>query len=836
MEDISKYIKDDEDIAFEYELQNDPGQLQTWVRYIDRWREQNTNGLRSEDCILWLFRRYVRQFMNNVDVWFVFINWVIDNRIYTDYNEVATIYEESIRNCGNKSEKLCVNFLKYTIETRDLSLIRKSFDLGLEFTSKHSHYKLWEQLLSFIKNVLISTTESLDKDEKSQIEQFGETISKVFEDDYDIDKAKEENNKTSNIWVSIFLERYLIVCPSNELLDSLTMLGGTHDYKRIKEQYDKYLFQNRDYTNLTRIKDFPYSLNLVYLRVLCELNDKSEYQRFVGTLKQLYSFNHTNLDLITAKYLMTNEGFEALEVHLDTLLQSTVNIEDFSKVSKFHFDFEEAIIDQCLNRINKKEVQNTKYNFQEVMKVHLEKLQMLTNDHSIKLNDLYLRKSPNNVGMWLRRVNHFQALKEKIDVYVQGILQIDPLHVKEPGTFGRFWCNYAQLYWDNKDYDSAREIFERALKVPFPYLKDLETIWFSWVEDELKLNDPTKACLLLEQALKIPDNPMAILEQYENSYGNIPTRMVVFHSLKLWTLYLDLLESEVISTLDKPDEMYKKTIQIYENMIRLKIITPLLFVSYARLVAKYESQIKSFQIYNRAISSFPPEIKYDIWLLYLNVAVRSTLSVEQVRDLFDESLSQLIPNQINCISIYLLNNQYEEKQTGVTQTTITKLVKSAKELSSKFVESKIQLWDLALERTKSHFGLEMARPLYEECITTIPRDKATEYVMSFANLEVALGEVVRAREVLRYGANLLPPLRNEPLWKYWEEFEITNGDKEKYKDMLKFKKKLDEEMKVNTEQVSQESGNIEFVASKTTTHVSQLSNNAPNPEEINLDL
>ena len=835
MEDISIYIKDDEDIAFEYELQKSPEQLQTWEHYLDRWQEQNKNGLRSEDCILWLFRRYVNQFINNVDVWLVFIDWVIENSIYKKYNDIPTIYEESIRNCGSKSEKLCLKYLKYAIETRDLTLIRESFDLGLEFTSKHSHYKLWEQLLLFIKNVLIPTTEAIDKDEKPQIEQFGEIIDKIFEDSNQIENAKD-NCKNADIWISIFLERYLLVCPNDEVLDNLIILGGTHDYKRIKEGFDKYLFQNQDYTIIAKIKDLPYSLNIIYPHSLCELNNKSECQRFISTLKQLYSFNHTNIDLITAKYLMINEDFDTLEVHLDVLLKDTMNIEDFSRVSKFHYDFEVCIIDQCFSQINKKVIQNSKYNFEEVMKTHLKKLQMLTRDHAIKLNDLYLRKSPNNVGMWLRRIDLFTTLKEKIGVYVQGILQIDPLHVREPGTFGRLWCNYAQLYWDQNDFNSAREIFERALKVPFPYLKDLELIWLYWVENELKLGDKQKVYLLLEQALKIPKNPMAVLEQYENSYNKIPTRMVVFHSLKLWNLYVDLLESEIIGTPGKISEEYKKTVQIYENMIQLKLITPLLFVSYARLIEKYEDQVKSFQVYNRAISSFPPEIKYDIWLLYLNEAVVSNLSVEQVRDLFEESLSQLVPNQIDCISVYLLNNKYEEQQTGVTQATISKLVRSAKELSGKYVESKLQLWDLALERTKSHFGLEMARPLYEECITTIPREKSTEYVTSFAHLEVALGEVIRAREILQYGAKLLPPIRNNHLWKYWEEFEISNGDKEKYKDMLKYKKKLEEEMKIDTEKVSQESTNIEFVASKATIHASRTNVDVSNPEEINLDL
>ena len=833
MEEINKYVTDDEDVAFEYELQKNPDDIQAWVHYLDRWKDQNKNGFKTDDGVLWLFRRYVNQFINNVDIWFVFITWVSDTYTSINYMDIANLYNEGIKNCGNKSEKLCLKYLKFAIEKNNLQLIRHAFDISLSSLSKNSHYKLWEQLLIYIKDLIIPLISTINQVEKSQVEQFTELIDKVLASNEERKDTSEDPTHHVNIWVSTFLERYLIVCPKDEIVDNLLLLGNTNDTSRIKNLFEKYLFMDSDFKNKSQIRDIPYSLSIVYLNALYELNESSQCQKFIEVLKELYSFNHTPLELITCKYLMKNGKFDDLETRLDQLLVNTTTVDDFGKVSKFHTDVEEALIGCYLKKMEDTGKQAELY---KILQDHVAKLENLTKYHDIRLNDLYLRRNPNNVSTWSQRVNLKKTLKQKCDIYAKGILTIDPLKVKEPGVFGKFWSDYAQIYWKNNDLNSAREIFEKALNVPFPNIKDLEIIWMTWIEDELEIKDMERVFTLLSEALKIPENPVALLEQYENPQNKVPTKFVMFHSLKLWIFYLNLIESRSFDTDFKGSEHYGKNIEIYENMIRLKVITPLLYVTYAKLARKFDDDIrKSFQIYSRAISTFPPEVKFDIWLLYLKDAIASNLPVEQIRDLFNDALSQLVPYDIDCISIYILNNEYEESLNGVTEVTISKLVKSAKELSGKYIDSKLKLWDMALEKTKSHFGLEMARPLYEDCITVVPRDKSTTYIIAFAKLEETLGEIARAREILQYGAQLVPPARNEHLWDYWEKLEISNGNKERYKDMLKLKKKLQEKMKVDTEQVSQETGNIEFVAAKKG-DTKRLTPMDSNPNEINLDL
>lgn len=103
-----------------------------------------------------------------------------------------------------------------------------------------------------------------------------------------------------------------------------------------------------------------------------------------------------------------------------------------------------------------------------------------------------------------------------------------------------------------------------------------------------------------------------------------------------------------------------------------------------------------------------------------------------------------------------------------------------------------------------------------------------KFVVDFARTEAVLGEIERARELFKYGAQLLPPGRNGLLWEKWDEFEVRNGNKESYKDMLKLKRKLEKEMRIETEAESQLEGNIAFVAAS--------KQNVVNPEEIELNI
>lgn len=97
---------------------------------------------------------------------------------------------------------------------------------------------------------------------------------------------------------------------------------------------------------------------------------------------------------------------------------------------------------------------------------------------------------------------------------------------------------------------------------------------------ELDIDGLEKAALVIKTALKVPQSPELVLEKYQRSKKReLPAQTVVFSSLKLWSFYLDLLES----TCDNKDAI-PSTRAAYEQAISLKIATPLIFINYAHFL------------------------------------------------------------------------------------------------------------------------------------------------------------------------------------------------------------------------------------------------------------
>lgn len=70
----------------------------------------------------------------------------------------------------------------------------------------------------------------------------------------------------------------------------------------------------------------------------------------------------------------------------------------------------------------------------------------LINLYDIYLNDVALRQDSNLVETWMKRVSLQKSAAEKCNVYSEAILKIDPRKVGTPGSFGRLWCSYGDLY------------------------------------------------------------------------------------------------------------------------------------------------------------------------------------------------------------------------------------------------------------------------------------------------------------------------------------------------------------------------------------------------------
>jgi pre-mRNA-splicing factor SYF1 len=68
--------------------------------------------------------------------------------------------------------------------------------------------------------------------------------------------------------------------------------------------------------------------------------------------------------------------------------------------------------------------------------------------------------------------------------------------------------------------------------------------------------------------------------------------------------------------------------------------------------------------------------------------------------------------------------------------------------------------------------------------------KLQELCLEYAKMETGLRETDRARAVLVYGAQLADPRRDPDYWKAWHEFEVSHGNEETFREMLRVKRSV----------------------------------------------
>lgn len=816
MECIGQYVVGDDDLAYEYELQTTPHSLVTWGRYLEDWKAQ-PRSVRPLKHVIWLYERFCAEFGDSIDVWAEYIRWsagLCGKQV--DYKFVIELFLRCLNKFGKDCEDMCILFLEFAIEQMDLNAVRIALDISLRKVPRDSHGKLWDRILRFIDEKLAPLT----GEDESVYENQEEELSVLVYKSLFGSAAPADDEIEIDVWSSTMIRRYLEVCPRDKLLHSLDRLARAGDYEGLFKAFNKTFRTDKGFRP---DKTLPSASNLQYLKALDRLARKDEYESFATEMSTEFPEMEVEMVVMLAKfYIKTGEHAKVVQVLEDTLAK-VKTVREFHVLYELYLSYEKTFIQTVLQELAARAEPAFEKIWEAQLENHMVRLQDLVESYELRLNDLKIRRNPNLVANWSERAALVHTNVDKSSIYSQAILTIDPYKVNVPGSFGKLWSDYASLYWNSADYDSAREVFDRALRVPYPYIDDLEIIWTSWVELEMALDGLEVALKLLETALRVPENPELLLEEFNEGYKKVPAQGVIFSSLKLWQLYLDFTESTCARAPDTTDTM----INLYEQTIALKVATPKIFVSYTRFLQDHGEKLASFQVYERAIGFFPPETQFEFWNLYLAevTAERDLLSDEHIREIFEQALEHLVPSGIDCKAIFLLYSDFEE-QCGLSNRCVEILLDGCRKITN--LEDKITLWQICLLKAKELLGNEESRKFYEECVQSLPNSKVIKFAIDFANTEATLGEIERAREIMKYAAQLLPPGRNALLWESWDEFEVRYGDRESYKEMLKLKRRLEKEMRVETEIESQIEGNIAFVAASKP--------NVVNPEEIELDL
>ena len=453
-------------------------------------------------------------------------------------------------------------------------------------------------------------------------------------------------------------------------------------------------------------------------------------------------------------------------------MNSVNSVKDFSLIYDAYYKLEEKLLETyfCLADEG-----------QSVDEIEMEllslRIQRLLDDREVLVSDSYLRKNPNNVFYWEKRLGLFFGNTEKLlSICKEAISRINPK--KAIGNFSKIWIKYAQMQLTSTgSLTSAREIFERALQVDFKTDQDLAQVWIAY--SELELENGTsfdRVCEMLKHALT------PIKRTTKDSSNESPEfnycQLNLYKNWPLWSFYLDLLEMR--NDIDS-------VCCAYDKVIELKICTCQTIVNYAYFMERTGLIEESFRIYERGIELFGYPVAFELWNIYLPkfVLFFEGKKLERLRDLFEQALENCPADYLKCIYIFygLIEEQY-----GLTRNAMQIYNRAANAVQLK---DKKELFLFYIARAADLYGISATREVFEIAISALPDKQVREMCLLYAEVESKLEESERARCIFIHGAQFANPNVYSDYWEAWNRFELEHGNQDTFREMLRVKRVIE---------------------------------------------
>lgn len=481
--------------------------------------------------------------------------------------------------------------------------------------------------------------------------------------------------------------------------------------------------------------------------------------------------------------------------------------------------------------------------------LRIRSLELLVSNQPFLVNDILLKKEPNNVDLWLERVRihkNKQMTNEVIATLIDAIKSINPLEAfsRNNNTLVSIWLEYANLYISLGDDATASLIYSRAVKSQYRNADELAEIYIQWCELALMTSDDEALRIIEEVLLIIPNNADEI--QYDDKTHTVQER--VFKSTKLWSFYIDLLSSMGES------QAYKLQMA-YEEMMKLKIITLRLLFQYADFLSQKSEVHKSYSVYEAGILTFEtPTPRFKLWKVYLTKLMDFEKNSEIIAEAFERCIDSKLPGQFASeifkdYAAYLENNGSSTKCIKVLQNGIDYLTRafSSKSQSTedmnKIITGKTEIYNRLCIIVKSEMkDPELLRTILSGAVQDVqlPLPMVIELTIKFVDFEVENKEFTRARGLYKHAASLGHPDSRilSSIWTGWMEFEVTHGTESTYKEMLKYKRMVAKEYEALSDYKSEINpmGFVKGVAGQNHTKTPEVEVSDPNAIDLDMDM
>ncbi|EFJ24307.1 hypothetical protein SELMODRAFT_232369 [Selaginella moellendorffii] len=478
-----------------------------------------------------------------------------------------------------------------------------------------------------------------------------------------------------------------------------------------------------------------------------------------------------------ADYYARLSLFEKVRDVYEEGMTTVTTVRDFSLIFDAYSKFEESLLSAKMSRMgeedeeSEEELDESEMNDVDLL---LARFSYLIERRPELLSSVVLRQNPHNVHEWHKRASLFKDNPARqVRTYTEAVMTVDPF--KAVGKYHSLWTAYAHLYESQNDLKNARVVFEKAVQKIYKTVDDLASLYCAWAEMEMKHKNYKTARDILKKATMEPSFATKKLMQGDR---DLPVQMKLYRSLKLWSTYVDLEES--LGTLES-------TRKVYDQILVHKIATPQIIINYAAMLEENKYFEDAFGVYEKGVQVFKYPHARDIWTTYLTKFVQryGGKKLERARDLFEQAIEKVTPEDAK--PVYLQYAKLEE-DFGLAQRAMKIYDRATKAVLD---GEKLSVYDIYIARAAEIYGVPKTRDIYEEAIQSgLPDKDAKLMCLKFAELERTLGEIDRARAIYIYASQMADPRSDTEVWSKWHDFEVTHGNHDTFKEMLRIKRSV----------------------------------------------
>ena len=692
-------------------------------------------------------------------------NYNIPNK---HYDEVNMIHEQALIYMM-KMPIIWINYIQFMMEQNSITKTKIIFNKALQSIPITQHKKLWDIYIPWI--------ESLSGCHRTKIEIFKRYVQ--FNPDY--------KEKFINYLIGIKefnLAIYLII----EILNEENFYS-----KENKSQYYYWIMLCQI------INNYPEDINL------SKYNKDIDVDKVIRHGIKKYTDEVGNLWVTLANYYIKMGLIEKAREIFEEALENILTVRDFSLIFNAYLNFEQEMMKQNLFNNNKLDNDNLETKEEKINNNNLQSLELkelenalvdlnieeIDNKDEIKeeelnennsnkdsnlkkfnfirvnnllqrrpflLNSTILRRNPNNVAEWLKRI---ELMKDKNDFNLTKNLyeeSLNTIKINEAyGNLSELYISYANFYEENNNIKKANEIYYKGCNLNFKKSDENVNMWCLWCEMNIRQKRYQDAYHIIKY----------ICTNNANKYYKYN------RNIKLWSLYVDL-EMNLIKNNEK------QIIYIYTKMIEYKIAnieTIFNFIIYLEKIKNYE---KIYNTYEQALDLFNWPNAYDICVCYLVDFINHYKS-EKI-EIFRDIIQNIIILSGHLKIFYYIYAFYEEKY-GLYNHCIDILKEASQNVKE---EEKPEIHSVIIAKCAKYFGIGKVRLAFDDAMNNLERSYVSEIGLKYISIEIKLKEINRARGIFKYLGKLFNPDNKEykeEFWEMWDNFEKIYGDSTTYQEM-----------------------------------------------------